>query len=349
MNTYGIHTFEIMIPHMSKQDYRLLKDKLKPISEYVKDGKYYLVHTQRDSGVRIRLYTNPNFPPYLTVIVNPWKLLNKVRTPMDHAMILLPGFDKKALRDRLCKQLHIYIGDEFETERFMLTRIDCTTDISFDNSHCCGVYINQVRNSIGWAVEKEEKKYDDPETYRYYFRLSQPGSYSFTVYDKIYDLMRMGKLADKPYNHGLLRFELSFEHRKINDVKKKLGTDDIIDLAEYYTDHSEEFIKKFLQQRFAPGDFYSFSAVQKYLENNCRRKMRCKLITLLNGSEDMNRRELENKMYRIFESESKIRTVKNAMKEFELAPILIPCRYDIEYLPGLNKLFDISDRQRSDK
>ena len=77
--------------------------------------------------------------------------------------------------------------------------------------------------------------------------------------------------------------------------------------------------------------------------------MRYKLITLLNGSEDMNRRELENKMYRIFESESKIRTVKNAMKELEIAPTLIPCRYDMEYLPGLNKLFDISDRQRSDK
>ncbi|MCM1525040.1 MAG: hypothetical protein NC120_11340 [Ruminococcus sp.] len=344
MNVYGIHTFEIMVSRLNKADYHLLKKRLKPISEYIKKEKYYLAHTKRDSGIRIRLYTNPHNPHYLRVIVNPWKLLNKVSTPMDNARLLLPGFDTKALKDLLCEQLRIYLGGEFGIDRFQVTRIDCTADIRLDTPDHCGVYINQIRNSIKRNTEREEKKHvdNDPELYKYCFRINQPEFYGFTVYDKLYDLIRQRKIADKRYSYGLLRFEISFEHRKINEVKKELGTDDIIGLTEYYTNHSEEFIKKFIMRKFQAGDFYGFPEVCGYLENNCRRKMQNKLITLLNDSEDMNRRELDDRMNRIFKTERKIRTVKQSLKELKVNLVVIPRRYNIGYLPGLYGIFGIS-------
>ncbi|MDE6593074.1 MAG: hypothetical protein K2K57_08435 [Oscillospiraceae bacterium] len=346
MNTYGIHTFEVMIPHLTEQDYYTLRDKLKPISEYIKSEKYYLVRTQRDSGIRIRLYPNPNYSPYLKVIVNPWKLLNKVKKPMDNTNILLSGFDTAALHDCLCEQLRIYLGDEFGIDSFKLTRIDCTTDLTLDAPIYCGAYINLVRNSI-WenpkCGERWENMYDDdnPETYLHFYRLCQDGYYKFTVYDKLYDLFRTKKIDKKSYKYGLLRFELSFEHRKINEVKKAQGTDDIMGLVKYYTEHSEELLKNFIKKRFYSGDYYSLGAVHEYLNNVSSGKMRNKLLTLLDGSEDMSRKELKKKMCRIFKTEWKIRAVKSALNELKINPVLIPCRYGFEKLPSLHKIFGI--------
>lgn len=195
---FGVHTFEIKISHMKKQDYHTIRDRIKDISEHDKEKKCYIVKNQRNSGLRIKLYKNHGYPSYLSVIVNPCQLLGD-----NDPCHILSCFNKKQLRSLLDHALMEYLGNEYGISRFQLTRIDCTADFIMASSELTTEYIKLISRSIrlnqstdtfgfykDFEYNEDSEKNDHEE--KHCFRMTNRYFYSFTVYDKLYDLIRKG-------------------------------------------------------------------------------------------------------------------------------------------------------------
>lgn len=218
---FGVHTFEIKIVHLDKNDFHTIRDKIKEISYKDKDNNRYIAVTEKNCGLRIFLYKNYGNPPYLSVIVNPSQLLG------DHDPChIMTCVDKNQLQTRLDSLLREYLGNDYGISRFQLTRIDCTVDFMTAAPELTAEYIKLVSRSIRLNDSADthgfyqNSEYDPSDSERpdnkagHCFRITQKGFYSFTVYDKLYDLINKGYFENKSYPFGRLRFELALMHRR---------------------------------------------------------------------------------------------------------------------------------------
>lgn len=348
---FGVHTFEIKIVHLNKDDYHTIRDRIKDISKKDEEKKCYIVKTARNSGLRIMLYWNIGKPPYLSVIVNPCQLLND--TDPCH---ILTTFDNEQLRSLLDETIQHYLGNEFGLSRFKLTRVDCTVDFIMDNCELSGNYIQLVSRSI--------RLFGSSETYGFYknteydedcekrdlnikrcFRVTNRHFYSFTVYDKLYDLIRNGYCEDKLYQHGILRFELAQMDKRINEVSSVLNTSDIFELLSYFTRNSEIIMRKFFSNKIISGDYYKYFCAKHIIAPDDKESKTAyrvlKLLIMSEKSTTLN--ELMFKFESEIKSVAKKRTVSDFLKKLNISPVTIPDNtfYKNDNLPGIHTMFGI--------
>lgn len=131
---FGVHTFEIKIIHLKEHDHHILRDRIMDISIMNKENKCYIVLTEKNSGLRIKLYKNYGNPPYLSVIVNPCKLLGDI-----DPCHILTCFNKKQL------SLNTILEMNTGFSRFQLTRIDCTADFIM-------AYLYRIKTKNGFRI-----------------------------------------------------------------------------------------------------------------------------------------------------------------------------------------------------
>lgn len=348
---FGVHTFEMKIVHLNKNDYQTIRDHIKGISYMDKSNNRYIVITEKNCGLRICLYKNYGNPPYLSVIVNPSQLLGD-NDPC-HIMTMA---DKEQLRTRLENTLREYLGNEYGLSRFQLTRIDCTVDFVTASSELTDEYIRLVSRSIrlnnsadthgfyrNCEYDEEDEKPDNNA--RHCFRITNKCFYSFTVYDKLYDLIDKGHFENKPYPFGILRFELALMHRKIREASAELGTDDIFELIEYITRNSESYLKTFVSHKIVAGDFYKYSSAEKLIEaEGVSGKIGRRLLWLLSlsikaGTYNELMFIIDNKL----KSSAKLRSAKEHMRDLNINPIALPeaMNYNADILPGIHTIFGI--------
>ncbi|MGN1137371.1 MAG: phage/plasmid replication protein [Oscillospiraceae bacterium] len=349
---FGVHTFEIKIVHLNKNDYHTLRDRFKDISIKDKKNKCYTVITEKNSGLRIKLYKNFGNPPYLSVIVNPCKLLGD-----NDPCHILTCFDKEQLHTKLDQALREYLGNEFGLSCFQLTRIDCTADFVMSSPEVTAEYIRHMSKSIrlnssadtfgfykNCEYDEDDDKNPDYEA-KHCFRMTNRGFYSLTVYDKLYDLIQKGYFEDVPYPFGRLRFEIALMHRKIRKVSSELGTDDIIELTEYFTRNSESFLKKIISHKIVAGDYYKYSSASKLIEERgISDKKGKRILWLLSMSvKAISYNDLMFMIDNELKSDAKLRAVTELMRKLNINPIALPERiaYNVDILPGIHTMFGI--------
>ena len=348
---FGVHTFEIQIIHLNKDDYHTIRDRIKDISIQDSENNCYIVITEKNSGLRIKLYKNYGNPPYLKVIVNPSLVLGD-----NNPCHILTKFDKEHLRTQLNHALKEQLGNEYDISRFRLTRIDCTVDFVMASSALTKEYIMLVSRCIRLFSSAEtfgfykDPEYDEDSEYhhskqKHCFRITNHGFYSFTVYDKLYDLIDKGHFENKPYPFGILRFELALMHRKIRKVSLELGTDDIFELTEYFTGNSESFLKKQIKYKIVSGDYYKYSSAADLIEEKgISRKKASRLLWILSKSNETV--SYNDQMFLVdneLKSDAKLRAAKELMKELNMNLVALSertaCNADI--LPGIHTIFSI--------
>lgn len=349
---FGVHTFEIKFNHMTQEEYHTIKDRIIRISEKDKEDKCLIVKTHSKSGIRIKLYKNKPFPPYLTVIVNPSTVLG-----FDDPHSILKAFDKSRLKETLDEELKSYLGYKFGIERFQLTRIDCTVDFIMSSPELSSYYIKLVSKSIRLNTssdtfgfyEDNAAPYNDniSERDKHCFRVTQNGYYSLTVYDKLYDLINKGYLDNRTVKYGLLRFEIALMYRKINEVKASLNAEDIIELVSYFTKNAENILKMQLKNKIVSGNYYKISKIYDLLQEPAHKSAAAQRLATLYS--------LNNKFctYNDLKKDAldrfgkyKLRDIEDLRKQLNTSPAVLPdyCSYDV--LPGIYDMFDID---RNDK
>lgn len=348
---FGVHTFEMKIVHLNKNDYRTIRDRIEKISYTDKDNNRYIVITEKNSGLRINLYKNYGNPPYLSVIVNPSQLLGD-----NDPCHIMTYADIEHLRTRLDNSLREYLGNEFGLSRFQLTRIDCTVDFVTASSELTSEYIRLVSRAIrlnnsadthGFYRNCEYGDEDEkPDNYaKHCFRITNKCFYSFTVYDKLYDLIDKKHFENKPYPFGILRFELALMHRKIREAAAAIGSDDIFELIGYITRNSERYLKNFINHKIVAGDFYKYSSAEKLIEEKgITGKIGRRLLWLLSMSIKVGTYNelmfiIDNKL----KSNAKLRYAKEHMRDLNINPIALPeaMTYNADILPGIHTIFGI--------
>lgn len=343
---FGVHTFEIKMVRLNKSDYHTIRDRIADRAIMDKENKCYIVKTPRHSGLRIKLYMNCGHPPYLSVIVNPNQMIGDI-----DPCHILTCFDKEELRSILDQELKGYLGNEFGLSRYQLTRIDCTVDFIMDSSELTNEYIllasrclriNKLADTFGFyknAELSEDGNEPDYET-KHCFRMANKGYYSFTVYDKLYDIIDKGHYENKPYPYGRLRFELALMHRKIRDVSLALDSNDIMELVEYFTCNSEKILKQHISSKIIAGDHYSCSSAAKLLEEKgITGKKTNRLLWILSTSrKTASYNELMFLIDNELNSNTKLRTDRELMHQLNISPIAINRN---DYLPGIHTMFGI--------
>lgn len=345
---FGVHTFEIKISHLTKDEYYTIKERIRGISQKDKDDKCLIALTHSNSGIRIKLYKNKPFPSYLTVIVNPSKVLG------DNApQHILTSFDQSRLRHSLDDELKCYLGDEFGLNRFQLTRIDCTVDFIMAAPELSSFYIRLVSKSIRLNASSDTfgfyENQDSPcSSYNakdiHCYRMTQRDYYSFTVYDKLYDLVRKRYIEDQGLQYGLLRFEIALMHKRINEVVRVLNTDDIIELVTYFTGSSENILKQTVRSKIVSGNYCKLSVIHNIFQKIKRSKAANRLMNLYTLSDNfLTFNELMKEAAERY-SNSKLRDMEELRKLMDISHAVIhdSCPHDI--LPGIHTLFGINSR-----
>ncbi len=340
---FGVHTFELKLLNLTTEAYELLRDKMIKCKDGEKHRKCYYLMTYKYRGIRIKLYKYKRKPPYLAIIINPWLITHNED---DYARILT-GFDKSELYKSIDSALKYYLGNEYGIERFKLTRVDCTVDFKLNDPDLARKYVYMVRHSVRRNRSLERMDILSEDDYRYCYRMSQEDFYSFTVYDKLYDLIQKKHLPNGRYDYGILRFELAFMHRKIHQIKEMLGTDSIVDLVEYYVNNSEALMKSFIKSKFVCGDYYDYNNANCIIKaSGHSKKTRHRLLSVLMYKDYDSYTELAARIQKELGSEGKIRTLMEAFRFLDINPVVIPDgqRFGISYIPGMYRIFDLHSK-----
>lgn len=345
---FGVHTFEITICKLSDKEYDKILERIEEYSFWKND--HYIVRTPKNSGFRIMIYNYYIYPSYIKVIVNPSQLLGD-----NDPCHLMNAVDKERLRTKLDSILKENLGNEFGLSRFQLTRIDCTVDFVTASSELTTEYIklvsrsirlNNSANTFGFYSNCEYGEEEKPKNNaKHCFRIANKGYYSFTVYDKLYDLIDKCHYENKPYPFGIMRFELALMHRKISVASDELGNNDIFELIEYITRNSERYLKTFVSHKLVAGDFYKYSSAEKLIEEKgIKGKIGRRLLWLLSMSIKVGTYNelmfiIENKL----KSNAKLRYAKEHMRDLNINPIALPeaMTFNADILPGIHTIFGI--------
>ena len=125
---FGIHTFELMIPCMKKNEMDAILERMhkEPANAfYYDEDKCIVVHSKKYPCLRIRLYHNKH-KRYIRVIVT----ANKVLYPeADYLSILNENDDVALLGTKLNYMLTDIFGYEYGFDKFDLSRIDCCVNV----------------------------------------------------------------------------------------------------------------------------------------------------------------------------------------------------------------------------
>lgn len=267
---FGIHTFELSISHLRKKGMDIIMRRIfsKPSNRiYDEKRKSFCIHTKYPC---LRIYLNQQkHMRSIRVIVT----ANKVLYPeVDYLSILNENDDIDLLGKKLNDMLTDIFGDEYNLEKFSLSRIDCCVNVMLSKDFSAERYVKLISRSLGCKRDMiEEFDGDDKlskNRNKHSFRVSTNFG-AFTAYDKYFQLEDIN--ADfEAVSDALLRLELEFNRRHIyNTVNDNCSNANILKL---YLHNSRKYFKEFISSRFRKGRYYTVKKMREIIENSDLKK-----------------------------------------------------------------------------
>lgn len=253
---FGIHTFELMIPYMKKNEMDAILERM-----HKEPSKKY-------PCLRIRPYHKKQMR-YIRVIVT----ANKVLYPeADYLSILNENDNIDLLGTKLNDMLTDIFGDEYGLEKFSLSRIDCCVNVMLSKNFSAERYVKLISRSLGCKKDKIKKFDGDDESSKnknkHSFRVETSFGV-FTAYDKYFQLEDR-KIDCEAVSDALLRLELAFDRRHIhNTVNDDCSNANILNL---YLHNSCKYFKEFISSRFCKGRYYTVKKMREIIENSDLKK-----------------------------------------------------------------------------
>lgn len=282
---FGIHTFELMIPYMEKNEMEAIVTRVysEPTNDpyYDDKDKCIVVRTDKYPCLRIRLYHNKH-KRYIRVIVT----ANKVLYPKaDYLSILNENDDIALLGTMLTDMLTDIFGEEYTLERFSLSRIDCCVNVMLSKDFSAERYVKLISRSLYCRkdmIDKYDEDMDEKNKVRnkHGFRIRTDFG-GFTAYDKYF------QLEDKKRNFNnisdaLLRIELMYKREHIYNTRKANDIENNAETLEFYLHNSRSYFKEFICSRLLKGRYYTVKKMREIVDNSdlekCEKKHALKHI-----------------------------------------------------------------------
>lgn len=280
---FGIHTFELMIPYMEKNEMEAIVTRVysEPTNDPYYDGKdkCIVVRTDKYPCLRIRLYHNKHMR-YIRVIVT----ANRVLCPeADYLSILNENDDIALLGTTLTDMLTDIFGEEYYLDRFSLSRIDCCVNVMLSKDFSAERYVKLISRSLrcrkdminGYDEDMNEK---NKVRNKHGFRIRTDFG-GFTAYDKYFQLEDINEDFEA-VSDALLRLELEFNRRHIHNTAKESYSN--TELLEFYLRNSRSYFKEFICSRLLKGRYYTVKKMREIVDNSdlekCEKKHALKHI-----------------------------------------------------------------------
>ena len=264
---FGIHTFELMIPCMKKNEMDAILERMrKELSNNFHGDR--IVHTKKYPCLRIHLCHNKH-KRYIRVIVT----ANKVLYPeADYLSILNENENIDLLGTKLNNMLTDIFGYEYSFEKFNLSRIDCCVNVMLSKDFSAERYVKLISRSMK-CQEHLILEYDDDSEIN---KLKNEHSFrvrthfgTFTAYDKYFQLENIN-VNFEAVSDALLRLELEFDRRHIhNTVNDDCSNADIL---KFYLRNSRGSFEEFISSRFDKGRYYTVKKMRENIENSDLKK-----------------------------------------------------------------------------
>ena len=203
---FGIHTFQLTLPSIDNESSRKIMEHIERncISYYRKDNGDIVIYPPR-KGMRIYINRTRNGIGGIRVVVAPAKVLDEDADPIK---ILNAVADFELLYHYINTALEQSLGEEYDIDSFYLSRIDCCVNIMLSESYSAERYIKLISRSMKYSKYDEVLKFpsselDSYEKNEHSFRI-ETGVYTFTAYDKYYQLEDIGEDYN-PMSEAMLR------------------------------------------------------------------------------------------------------------------------------------------------
>lgn len=263
---FGIHTFELTIPHLHKNEMKAIIRRISddPTNKiYEKNQNSFCLYTKYPC---LRIYLNQNKNKfYIRVVVT----ANKVLHPeTDYLSILNENDDVDLLGMELNDMLTDIFGDGYGLDRFSLSRIDCCVNVMLSKDFSAERYVKLISRSLKCKPDKI-KRYDGDDDLsknrnKHSF-CAETSLGTFTAYDKYFQLDDI----DLDYNaisDALLRIELKIDRRKMPQIiKDNLGNTEIL---EFYLHNCSKYFEDFISSKFNNGRYYTVEKMREIIANS---------------------------------------------------------------------------------
>ena len=323
----SIHTFELTL-EVNGETYKRYRDKVKNMKKFNNNKDYFLI----EKGLTV-IFEKNKFKKYIKLRVNPSRLLGG-----DDIPTLWKPSEKnivKMLRS-LETFIDVYFESKYETNDFVLTRIDFTSNIKFSDKGLVSDYINAFRNIgkvKGYSL-KYEKTSEEFKKKTSYDLSGNSNGIEFSAYNKEAQVkerepdFRQEEMRKKA--KGILRVEVRLitqkAIRKYTEQNKTIER--LVDLVEKHNDIFADTILRVIPF----GDMYKKDKAVQIVEKNVSKStIRRKMLQLL---------ELipKKKSLLLAQKELNYRKIDKIMEEFqklELSPVTISKRQDMKFLRNL--------------
>lgn len=259
---FGIHTFELTKPSITKEEYERILQKNK-------SRKYYPHYTGGigiktfNKGIRVFLnHTSDNFYN-IKVIVSAKKLIDEESSPIS---IMQHNDSFEILHELVNSNLNECLGEGYNMESLSLSRIDLCVNLMLSNTFSAERYVKLIRKSMIYNNNAKIEVFPDSiDRNKHSFRI-ETGDYSFTAYDKYFQLEDIGESYDKE-SDALLRLEIAV-HRKVihhNQMESKMNN---LQTLYFHTERSKAVFREYIKRYFFKGDYYTVNFMRCAVESS---------------------------------------------------------------------------------
>jgi hypothetical protein len=349
---FSMHTFELT-KELTYEDYRRIKNSVYerelPDCYELKPDVFY-IGTFHDSGINVYMHSYKNFPPSISAIIN-FKYLGGIG---DATEIFTYGDDGVRSSIKLANMSLSVIDEMLQFNNMTLNRVDLCVNVELedaDETQSILRLIKKTRVPQKYTLRSFKDKDVDKRSFCIY-----NGSVAFKVYDKIFQVFHEGydKYCDKLNpNRGLLRFELTLERRKINEIAERSGINNETEiLLDYLCANSELIMKNYICMLFPSGSYCRYGIAEKIIEK-CPKKKKLRkrmLYFLIKVSECKSiNRAMELTAEKFDLNYKKIYKVLDSFEEIGLNPVTLK-NSDFEYakqgirvMLGYEKAVDLAE------
>lgn len=336
---FGIHTFELTKPSITREEYERILQKNK-------SRKYYPYYTGGigiktfNNGIRLFLnHTSDNFYN-IKVIVSSKKLIDEESSPIS---IMQYNDSFEILNELVDAVLNECLGEGYNMESFSLSRIDLCVNIMLSNTFSAERYVKLIRKSMVYDDNAKIIVFPDSiDRNKHSFRI-EIGDYTFTAYDKYFQLEDIGECYDKE-SDALLRLEIAV-HRRVIHLKQMESEMNNLQTLRFLTKRSKAVFREYIKHHFFKGDYYTVNFMRCAVESsNYSKSQKEKMLSYI----DMQQHKYSfhsviNNMLKDYWTVYRMNKLFSRFQKIDVYPISMAHRdgHGDRSVPGLWKLLGI--------
>lgn len=154
------------------------------------------------------------------------------------------------------------LGEEYTLNGMCLSRVDLCVNVMLSESFSAERYIKLIKKSMIHIDNDNIDKFDDStEKNKHSFRVRTSG-FTFTAYDKYYQLEDIGEDYTKE-SEGLLRLELAMDRKMLRQESNRIGN---LNLLEELVIQSSRIFQRYIDIHFFDGDYYSADEIHAAID-----------------------------------------------------------------------------------